>query len=484
MKKLYNYLLIGVFAILVISCVDDFEDANPPRLLDAPELTGTQSADTVSGGDEVSFTLVVSDAPAGIDSVSVAGPDDAPIFTSNVAGLLGQTKGTVEVKYTVPYTVVGGFEVTVSVWDSQTDSKGKDASKRFDETFGLVAKYAFDAPTFSVSTNDAALDHNDSTKVTINITSAPAGIGQVLAFSSLGTITLSEEDIVAAEGNESGIITGMLYAPEKEVGTATISVSVIDKLQKRESKGSSTVDINYVCTAPDFSITNVSDVNTTLNGSVDFDLEINSITTCGIDTITLELIDDTGAELGELTYSNDKLDSLIAGTLVSMPVVYDAPANERGVVDVVITVIDEDYHASEEKLQITIIGCSAPDISGTYDAVSSGTSTDGCPANNPLAGFVGTVTLSAAGSGNYTIDDAFSGVYIEWYGSCYGYTFKTPATINFCTQAQGLSLVTFTDAFDATVSDTGSSYDAGTGVITYSWENSFGDVATTVLTPQ
>lgn len=484
MKKLYNYLLIGMFAFMVFSCVDDYEDANPPRLLDAPELTGTQSADTVTGGEQVTFTLVVSDAPAGIDSISVTGPTDTPTFTSNLASLRGQTKGTVEVTYTAPYTEVGEYEVTVSVWDNQVDDKGKSARKRYDKVFKLFGVYALDAPSFTVATAIDSLTHNDSTTVTINITSAPGGIGQVLAFTDLGSIKLSEESIALVEGEESGIVTGTYYAPAEEVGMANITVRVIDKLQKREAENTAEMKIVYKCDAPDFELANFSDFNTTLGGSVTFDLKINSTTACDIETIVLATEADNGEPLGELVYEQSALDSLIDGTLSSIPVTYEAPESQRGVVDIVVTVTDNDFHASEERVQITVIGCSAPDIAGTYTASSSGSSTDGCPTNNPMAGFAGTVTLTAAGNGNYTMDDAFAGVYIEWYGVCYSYTFKTEATMSFCTEAQGLKLVTFEDAFGSTVVDTGSSYDAGTGVITYSWENGFGDVATTVLTPQ
>ncbi|UII29802.1 hypothetical protein LVD17_15995 [Fulvivirga ulvae] len=481
MKNLFLYTL-GLILMLA-SCVDDYEDANPPRLLDAPALTATQSADTITGGETVKFTLVVSDAPAGIDSISVSGPSDESIFTSNITSLRGQTAGTVEVTYTAPYDAIGEYEVTVSVWDDQLDNKGKDASKRFDEVFTLVGEYAFDAPSFTVTMGADTVLHNDSTSVTITVTSAPAGIGQVLAFVDKGTISLSEEDLANAAGQESATINGMYYAPEEEVGVAEVLVRVTDVLQDRSTEVTEEVVIDYICDAPDFTI-DIDEFATTLGGEIDFNLEVNSTTECDIESIVLTTEDDSGDELGELTYEQSALDSLIEGTLSSIPVTFEAPNSKRGVVDIVVTVTDNDFHSTEKRVQVTIIGCSAPNISGTYDAVSSGSSTDGCPANNPLAGFAGTVTLTASGNGNYTIDDAFAGVYIEWYGVCYNYTFKTPATINFCTEAQGLTLVTFLDAFDATVVDTGSSYDSGTGVITYSWENSFGDVATTVLTPQ
>lgn len=117
---------------------------------------------------------------------------------------------------------------------------------------------------------------------------------------------------------------------------------------------------------------------------------------------------------------------------------------------------------------------------GSYHAVSDATSTDGCPPTNPLVDFEFDVELTADGPGNYEISDFFAGVYMDWYGACYGYDFETPAT--FTDICNNLSF-SFQDAFGATVQGTGT-FDPGTGVITYSWVNDFGDTGTTTLTPQ
>lgn len=117
---------------------------------------------------------------------------------------------------------------------------------------------------------------------------------------------------------------------------------------------------------------------------------------------------------------------------------------------------------------------------GTYSAVSTATSTDGCPPTNPLVDFAFEVELSADGAGKYEISDFFAGVYMNWYGACYGYDFETPAS--FTDVCDNLNF-TFQDAFGATVQGTGT-YDSNTGIITYSWVNDFGDEGTTTLTPQ
>jgi hypothetical protein len=117
---------------------------------------------------------------------------------------------------------------------------------------------------------------------------------------------------------------------------------------------------------------------------------------------------------------------------------------------------------------------------GTYTAVSTATSTDACPPTNPLVDFTYEVELTSTAAGKYEVSDFFAGVYIDWYGACYGYDFETPAS--FTDVCNDLSF-SFQDAFDATVQGTGT-YDSNTGVITYSWVNDFGDEGTTTLTPQ
>jgi hypothetical protein len=116
---------------------------------------------------------------------------------------------------------------------------------------------------------------------------------------------------------------------------------------------------------------------------------------------------------------------------------------------------------------------------GLYSAVSTATSTDACPPTNPLVDFPYEIELKAKGAGKYEVSDFFAGVYIDWYGACYGYDFETAGT--FTDVCNDLSF-SFQDGFGATIQGTGT-YDSDTGVITYSWVNDFGDEGTTTLTP-
>ena len=108
---------------------------------------------------------------------------------------------------------------------------------------------------------------------------------------------------------------------------------------------------------------------------------------------------------------------------------------------------------------------------GTYLATSGGTSTDGCPPNNPLSDLEYEITLSSSGGGNYTISDFAAGVYQDWYGDCYGYTFETEGPIVDVCNTLTMSL---TDRFGSAVVGSGS-YNPSTGQITMNWENGFGD---------
>jgi hypothetical protein len=131
------------------------------------------------------------------------------------------------------------------------------------------------------------------------------------------------------------------------------------------------------------------------------------------------------------------------------------------------------------QLSFTVV-CPSNIAAGAYSAVSTATSTDGCPPTNPLVDYAYDVTLTKDGTASYKVSDFFGGVYINWYGDCYGYTFETPADF---TDVCSTLVFSFADAFGATVQGTGT-YNPGTGVITYTWTNDFGDTGTTTLTPK
>ena len=130
-----------------------------------------------------------------------------------------------------------------------------------------------------------------------------------------------------------------------------------------------------------------------------------------------------------------------------------------------------------ESLEINLTRNCPSELAGTYDVLSSGSSTDGAPVNNPVVDFSYQVTLAKTGEHTYTVSDIFAGVYIEWYCDAYGYCTETPATItDVCGNLSG----SFTDGFDSAVTITGTNnYD---GTLTITWENAYGDTATATYT--
>ena len=121
----------------------------------------------------------------------------------------------------------------------------------------------------------------------------------------------------------------------------------------------------------------------------------------------------------------------------------------------------------------------APSITGTYDVVSNGESTDSGPVNNPLVDFASTVVITDNGDGTYTFSDGWAGVYVEWF-SIYGYTFLEEQTITLttCLDLSG----SWTDAFDGSNALTGALN--GDGTLSIRVANSFGDFVNAVYTIQ
>lgn len=126
MKKIIPTLLLLLCSVFT-ACVDDYQDANPPRPLDGPALFSLNaSAGSVQAGGMLSLTANVVDAPGTIASVSATAVDDggdpAGSFTV-VNAQQGQTDGLVELRYEAPANFIGRVTITVAVTDAQTPPK-------------------------------------------------------------------------------------------------------------------------------------------------------------------------------------------------------------------------------------------------------------------------------------------------------------------------------------------------------------------------
>lgn len=120
-------------------------------------------------------------------------------------------------------------------------------------------------------------------------------------------------------------------------------------------------------------------------------------------------------------------------------------------------------------------------LEGTYSAVSTGMSTDGCcPGELTVES---EVVLTSDGGGNYTISDWSGGVYIGWYGPAYGLTAGDVTDAVQISDVCNVLSAAFTEPYGTAASITGS-VDTATGVITFSWVTGYDDVGTVVMTPQ
>jgi len=136
MKKVKNLIITVVLLTLLGSCVDDYQDANPPRPLDGPFFTlsaGGDVLETVANGNFIGasqtivFTLNVISCQGGIDSVGVT-VNEEDLGTALVdAASLSAASGNIQGEITVNYTTVAevleetDLEIDVTLYDGQEE---------------------------------------------------------------------------------------------------------------------------------------------------------------------------------------------------------------------------------------------------------------------------------------------------------------------------------------------------------------------------
>jgi len=125
MKEKIYLLLFLMLIVFVYSCVDDYQDANPPRLKDAPAVSSvTVADDLIQDGESTQITIVVVDCPAGIDSVGYTIEDESgnevgSVTIDNLDAMRGQTRGDILATYTSESQVATEVTVTFTVYDLQ-----------------------------------------------------------------------------------------------------------------------------------------------------------------------------------------------------------------------------------------------------------------------------------------------------------------------------------------------------------------------------
>ncbi len=132
----------------------------------------------------------------------------------------------------------------------------------------------------------------------------------------------------------------------------------------------------------------------------------------------------------------------------------------------------------------TAILCPPVNISGNYTVVSStGTSTDGCCVGEVTVSGNTVVLAPVAGSTtNFTVSDITGGLYFEWY-DVYGITAPEDSPGTFLYNCNEVTITNTVEPFGTAVQGEGL-YDGGTGMISYSWANGYGDQATVILQKQ
>lgn len=129
-----------------------------------------------------------------------------------------------------------------------------------------------------------------------------------------------------------------------------------------------------------------------------------------------------------------------------------------------------------EPLSINVTRDCPSDLAGTYSVLSSGQSTDPA-APDPVVDLPYTVTLTKTGDNTYSVSDIFAGVYIDWYCEAYGLCAETEGSF---TDVCGSLSSSFTEPFGEAASISGTNN--GDGTLTVTFQNAYGDTATSVYT--
>jgi hypothetical protein len=125
MKRQYVIIPVILAIFAIHSCVQDYKDANPPRLKDSPAVASvTIQDDLIFDGSSTKITINVVDAPAGIDSVGYNAIDEngdpvGDMTFDNLSSLIGQTKGEIIATYTSEAGKAALVTITVIVYDKQ-----------------------------------------------------------------------------------------------------------------------------------------------------------------------------------------------------------------------------------------------------------------------------------------------------------------------------------------------------------------------------
>lgn len=473
-NKLILFILMG---LTIVACVDDYEDANPAPGLDAPLSVLTVEKDTVDGGETITWSIQVVDAPGGIDSVGYITTDDKGTVTvdeSSVNAARGQEEGVITGTFTAPFNAREEFTLTLEVYDMQAD----DMQKKYTLTEELYIEPAFDDATITdVTASDGEVSLGESTTLFIEI-EAPANINNVRVFASAGSVELVESSLNAAIGETSAIVEAIYTAPEapsEAVGPVEILVFVEDELQEVEvSESFEPVSVVYAEDVPSITINSPDEGNASVEATVD-------ITAPGvIDTVIVNAYqNDSETAVGMLSYDIEDLIGETGGT-------FDLEfysASYIGYVDIEIMVIDEQGAVSTETKTVLIQPCPIS-LEDVYTSNVSAMASDSCAVGSPIDTLSSTIEIEATDMATiYEVEDITGGAYASWYENCVEYSGGEAGEIRLNCNDFSVEVRPFEDSFGATLTGSGV-YTPGTGVIVISWQSDSGASGTTTFTPE
>lgn len=212
------------------------------------------------------------------------------------------------------------------------------------------------------------------------------------------------------------------------------------------------------------------------NGSGTFDVTIFTNTEIGSDrTFNIEVLETSS--LGTDAYDVPETVTVPGGSNEGTFTVTISDINIDNAGETLILGLSKgnDFYVGEP-LAVNVTRDCPSDLAGTYSVLTSGQSTDGAAAD-PVVDLPYTVTITKTGENTYSVSDIFAGIYIDWYCDAYGLCNETAGSF---TDVCGILSSSFTEPFDSAASLSGTNN--GDGTLTISFENGYGDTATSVYT--
>lgn len=248
-RKYLTRFIYSLAACILVACVDEYEDANPPLPLDGPYAYVSSSIEPgdsgipLAGGEEVTFSVNIVDAPGGLESIDFLFSQGGEVVSHTFDQLIGQTSGTFDVTVRAPYNINGQTTLTMEISDGQPEPKVLAISRPLD------VSYFYEGADFTVEIDDAdgVAFEGDVIPVILTVNDVPSGaIKTISVAGTAGTVTFDQAELDALIGQSSGTITGSLEVGAVPAsGVFDVSVAITDELQNRQVIQSD--EITLVC---------------------------------------------------------------------------------------------------------------------------------------------------------------------------------------------------------------------------------------------